>query len=483
MSSRFTITGFALVALTALGSILFIRMLLPPQLPVPEPAGHVLTNVTVWTPGAAPLPHHTVVVENGRIAAVRPTTAEDPAPVCDACFVMPGLTDAHVHTPPSFVLGNQDLFALLYLAHGVTSVRDLGQSDESIATLAERLTAHDLPGPHFYRCGPVLDGDPPGWPVARLIRTDREARSAVQEIARSGADCIKIYNEVSEAAYHAAAEEARVVGLPVIGHIPHAVGLTGVRDFEAQHFTGVPYLSRPRPPLGTDIGDADLAVLTGGDISDALDLARENRVSFTPTLANFSLRLTSSRPDQYPPTEATRHMPRFWMDYWPLVAGAPETDTEIALRVHARRTLHEITRMAHSKGIDVLAGTDTLMPWVVPGESLWLELRELALVLGSEEQALRAATDVNGAHIAPGEIGRVAVGYRADLLLLSADPRQNLEALERWRFVMREGRLYSRTAVDDMLARYDRHFHSPIYDWVMSTLIGLVIDQFSASAG
>ena len=109
------------------------------------------------------------MVRDGVIREVRPRLASDPEPVCTDCYAVPGLIDVHVHTPPRIVSGNQQLFALLYLAHGVTTVRDVGESESSVGELAARLNAASLVGPRMLRCGPVLDGDPPGWPVARVV--------------------------------------------------------------------------------------------------------------------------------------------------------------------------------------------------------------------------------------------------------------------------------------------------------------------------
>ena len=235
--------GLGLVALGAYG---LYESLLPPELVPPPRSDIVISGVTVIDPGAGRRTDQTIVVHDGRIFAVRPRAAGDPPPVCAGCYAVPGLIDAHVHTPPSLVPGNQRLFALLYLAYGVTSVRDMGQSDDSVATLAGDLNAGRIVGPHMYRCGPVLDGDPPGWPSALEVVTPAQGRAAVAMLAREGVDCIKVYNEVNRPTYDAIAQEAARHGLPMLGHVPFAVTLRGLHDFEAQHLTGFPYLPRPR---------------------------------------------------------------------------------------------------------------------------------------------------------------------------------------------------------------------------------------------
>jgi len=420
----------------------------------------------------------TVVVHAGRIAAVRPRREDDPEPLCRGCFVLPGLIDAHVHTPPRIVVGNQRLFALLYLAHGVTTVRDMGQSDGSVAGLAAALNAGELVGPHMLRCGPVLDGDPPGWPMAKVIRTAEEGTAIVARLAADGVDCIKVYNEIGPAAFDAIAAGARAHGLPLVGHVPHAVGLDHVRDFEAQHMTGVPYRTRPRPPQGWDIRTEDILAMSDAETEAAMDVARARDVSFTPTLANFGLRLVASDPVRFPPTPAAAFLPGYWAQAWNVIAGHPQGEAAIARQVAGAEPLRHLVARARAHGIDVLAGTDTLMPWVVPGESLLLEIDELARAFGDPEAALAAATTVDARHLAPGEIGVVAPGARADLLLLPVDPTRDLGALRAWRIVVADGRRYDRATVDAWLDRYRRHFHGRLHAGVMNAVVSRMAGRY-----
>lgn len=464
-----------------LGAVLLLAALRPPRHVPPAASPLWLSGVTVIQPGAGRWDDHTVVVRDGRIAEVRPRRATDPDPLCAGCFVLPGLIDAHVHTPPRALVGMQALFGLMYLAHGVTTVRDVGSSDASVADLAARWNAGRAVGPRMLRCGPVLDGEPPGWPMAETIRGADEGGAAVRRLAEEGVDCIKVYNEVDRDAFHAVAAAAREAGLPLVGHVPHAVGLDAVTDFEAQHLTGLPYLAHPRPPLGMDVRSEDLLAMTDTEIRDALDAAAAGRVAFTPTLANFALRLIASDPSRFPPTPATRFLPPWFGPAWGLVAGHPEGEAAIETQLRALATTRDLVGRARDRGIDVLAGTDTLMPWVVPGESLWLELEALADAFGDPEAALVAATTVNGRHLAPGEIGVVAAGARADLLVLSADPTRDLAALGTWRMVVAGGRRYDRSRLEASLARHRAYLHGAVASRVMGLVVGLVVDRYGSA--
>ncbi len=453
--------------------------LLPPTVPVPERSDAVISGVRVLNPGKPLLSGQTIVVSGGRIVEIRPVRDGDPDPVCDGCFVMPGLIDAHVHTPPRIAVGNQELFALLFLAYGVTSVRDVGQSEDSIAALAKRLNTGALVGPHMYRCGPIIESPPTSWPLAKVVTTAEEGTAAVEELAADGVDCIKVYNELKPEPFHAITSAARAADLPVIGHVPHAILIDQLSDFESQHFTGVPYLTRPRPPHGTDFQDTDVQAMGKTEVERVFEIARQNNLSFTPTLANLSLRLIASDRTRFPPTDGARYLPEFWAGAWNLIAGHPDTEAAIQMRIATQPLIRALAATARDKGVDILAGTDTLMPWVVPGEAVHLEIAALAQAFGDNEAALEAATAVNGRHIDSGAIGVLQVGARADMLLLRNDPRQNLDALRQWEVLYTDGRSYKRADVDGWLQSYEQHFKGGFYSAVMGTAISWVVGDYA----
>ncbi|HEY2068514.1 MAG TPA: amidohydrolase family protein [Rhizomicrobium sp.] len=466
----------------AAGLAALVFALLPPDIAPPPRSDMVISGVTVVNPGAGRLANRTIIVHDGRIAAIRERRADDPAPLCPGCFALPGLIDAHVHTPPRIALGNQRLFALLYLEYGVTSVRDMGQSEPSVADLAADLNAGRIVGPHMYRCGPVLDGDPPGWPAARRVVTPAEGRAAVDDIAATGADCIKVYNEVNLPTYRAIAAEAAHFGLPVLGHVPHPVGLLNLSNFEAQHLTGFPYLTRPLPPPGDDLRAEDLLAMSNSEIAHVLDITAERNISLLPTLANSELRLIASDPRRFPPTPGARDLPAFWGPVWGALVDHPRTQQQITRQPLMLARIYAITGRARLRGIDVLAGTDTIMPWVVPGESLHIEIARLSQAFDSNEAALAAATAVNGRHIADGQIGILAPGARADILLLPSDPMRDLARLRDWKILIADGRRYDRATVDAWVAEYRAHFHGWLYSGVMNTIVGVVLRQFQSTA-
>ena len=477
MVRRIGFWSLGILGVLALAVSLGVWMLLPPDVMVPPRSDRMIARVTIWNPGEPLHPDQTIVVKNGLIVQIRPAGPEDDPPICPDCIVMPGLIDAHVHTPPQLAIGNQRLFSLLYLKYGVTSVRDLGQTDDSIAYLQADIAAGRIAGPRMYRCGPVLDGERPSWPSALRIVDGPQAINAVKTLKASGASCIKTYTGLPQDAFKAVVSEAKRLGLPLVGHTPHAVNLRDVSDFEVQHFNGIPYLHKP-PPEDADYRSQDVSAMTEADIAEVIALMKAKRIAILPTQANQKARLTASDRQRFPPTEGLRHLPKFWERAWPMIVAHPETAEAVAADLDGIAAELAFVGMARLAGIDVLAGTDVVMPYVVPGESLHLQLAMLSEAFGSDEAALGAATEVNGRHVDRGKVGRIAVGNFADLLILRKGSDPGLAAVRDWQFLMVGGRMYPRAQIDAAVERYDQHFRGAYYETAMNGLVGILASSF-----
>jgi imidazolonepropionase-like amidohydrolase len=185
------------------------------------------------------LPGQTVTVRDGRIAAVAPTSLEGADPASDPLaanaarvidgrgrWLIPGLWDAHVHFRGGEDLAEANRRLLpLYLANGVTSVRDAG-GDLTPALLEwrGRIAAGDLAGPTIYTSGPKLDGPTGGWPGSIRLERPSEVPSALDSLESLGVDYVKIYDgSIPGDVYLAIIEEAERRGLPVTGHMPFSV--------------------------------------------------------------------------------------------------------------------------------------------------------------------------------------------------------------------------------------------------------------------
>lgn len=472
--------GLGLTASLVGLTILISSALTPPRISVPTSERHVFANVTVYNPGEPIIPNQTIIVDKGLLVDIRPAVSEGGSTLCDGCFVMPGLIDAHVHTPPEIAFGNQELFSLLYLKYGVTTVRDLGQLDDSVPNLKARLNSGKLVGPHMYSCGAILDGDPPFFSSYRVVLNHEAGRNAVQENASNGADCIKVYGNISPDALKGVTEEAKRLGLPLIGHTPRGTSLSDVADFEVQHFTGIPYLDEPAPKDWA-YRSQDLIDMTFAEIDDVLAVMVTNNISFLPTNANAMSRLTASDKSRFPASEGFALVPEFWEIAWDSIISHPETEAEIQTDLRAMPFALSFIRKAHDSGVDVLVGTDVIMPYVIPGESMHQQLALMAQALGTPDMALKAATLTNGQHIDKGRVGKVAVGAKASLLFFKNDPRSDLSNIPNWDYLMVEGRLYTRDEIDAAVERYRQHFRGNLYSKIMNIAYGFLAPDTEGS--
>src|SRR5262245_14553444 len=235
-----TIGALALLAALLVGVLVLAGR--PPAMAVPA-RGVTLDDVTIVNPERGRLEHRKSVVAGSTIAGIEPASGADSPGAPEeyrGAYVLPGLIDMHVHHPPSFAVRDRQVFHLLYLAYGVTTVRDTGDFGSDAVGLREQISSGKFPGARIFTCGPILDGDPPVWPRSRVVRDADDAVAAVEEVAKAGADCVKVYSNLTPAALHAIESAAQQRGLPVVGHVPVFVSFEDAGIADVQHLTGVP---------------------------------------------------------------------------------------------------------------------------------------------------------------------------------------------------------------------------------------------------
>ena len=381
------------------------------------------------------LARHTVLLREGRIAAVAPAASIDPgaATVVDGGgkWLVPALADMHVH-----LLEESDL--QLYLLNGVTVVRDLFGSPRNLRW-REAIAKGAMKGPTLVLAGPIMDGDPPTWPGSAVVTTPEAARREVQAQKKAGYDWIKVYNGLGAEVYQAILDEARAQGLPVGGHVPKAVGIetvvrSGQRSIE--HLDGyVPFFGEPHADDAIAAASAQAELWNCATLIVTENFARLDRPEALAGTRGLELMSAATRSSWDPKNDFRAR--RF----------TPEMFEEARKRNQIRRAL--IGKLARAGGRLVL-GTDTGNPYVVPGFAVHEELRLLVAAGLTPRQALRAATMAASELLGtPGAFGAVKPGARADLLLVDRDPLADVGALADPPIVIVRGALHRR---DQMLA-------------------------------
>ena len=489
---RFGLSTAAIVAFIAATLGVVWLALQPPTFTVPDRRDWRFDDVTLVEPGRASRPGATVSIAHGRIAELSPTPSTDrsaDAPDLAGLYVTPGLIDLHVHYPPAVAVGNAQLWSILLLAHGVTSIRETGSIDGSIFDVRTDIRDGRSPGPRIFACGAMLDGENPSFPSNRVVASPEQGREAVSDLAVRGADCIKAYNMLTRetlAAIRAAAAEA---GLPVIGHAPHSVSLEEAGLSDLQHGTGAVIVDVGKVNR-SDFRDADWATMDDGRIETVARISLEQDIAHTPTLVNARMRRLLVEAESAEEVAASdtglRHLPRYWAMAWRTIWGAPFARGDLeaeALNDQFRARQARMTARLHAHGVRIHAGTDTLMPYVAPGSSLHGELAELRDAGIASADVWSIATREAGNALGLEGLGTLQVGAPADLLVLRSDPRGDLSALSEIEAVLADGRLYRRADIEAMLAKTDAHFHGFFYDSVMQAAMTFLQGQFSPEHG
>lgn len=443
----------------------------PPRAPTAERStpSLVITHVTVIDPrdGSA-LPDRTVEIRGDRIIAV--SAARDAAVppgvrAVDAAgkFMIPGLWDMHVHTFfGTWVPGGKEVTLPLFIANGVTGVRDMGSELEPILDARAAIAAGRMVGPRMVIAGPMLDGPKTQFPASLAIATPDDGRRAVQMLAARGVDFIKIQSYVPRDAYFAIADECRRRGIVFVGHVPDAVrgaeaAGAGQKSFE--HLIGIFEGSSTAEDAllaGGKTPGTFLATYDAGKEAGLIRLLVDRQVWQCPTLywerGQWLVDAIDPSRDPDAPYAPVSWRERSWPRFTASILRELDTDP---LDVRQRFVEHElgIVRRLHAAGVPLLAGTDTPAGVdVIPGASLHHELARLVDAGLTPLAALQTAT-INPARFLGrlADLGTIEPGKLADLVVLDRDPRADIAGTRAIAAVIAAGRYRSRGELDAML--------------------------------
>lgn len=462
--------GALLLLAIAGGAFVFCTLDLPAPMPIPDP-GVTLRGVTVVNPGQGRLEGRDLVVEGDRILSIEATAGADDG--FAGAFVLPGLADAHIHFPPTALPGQTELFAFLFLYHGVTLVRDAGDLDgTATAPAREGVASERFPGPRILACGPFVDGPGALWGNSIVVEDAEQARSAARAVAGAGFDCVKAYNELSAEASHALREEAQRIGLEIIGHVSRNLSYEEARLDDVQHLIGV------ASPLDDKTIEYPQVMRAWQQTDDArlahiANFSRQHGITNTPTLVTNDRRAAASDYDASRAEPDAQLLPRFYRDViWSPTEGTLRgvTPEDFELLRAARGPMLRAVKTLYDAGAPLRTGTDVLNPFIVPGAGLHRELELFVRAGLSPEQALAVSRDT-ATTLGGGRTGWLEAGAPADLLVFREDPTRDLAALDTLEAVVAAGRLYRREDLDRQLAAYRAAFDSAAYDAITVPLV------------
>jgi imidazolonepropionase-like amidohydrolase len=412
-----------------------------------------------------------VIIEGDRINAVgsRGTRYPRNAPTVNAKggYLIPGLWDMHVHLMFGewFPLA-QEISLPLFVANGVTSVRDMGSDLDTIQSWRNEIEGGRLIGPRIMTSGPMLDGPKPRFPSSVAVATPEDGRRAVDELKRRGVDFIKLQSLIPRDAVFAIADEARKQDIAFEGHVPDSVrasemSAAGMHSFE--HLIGIFEGSSPLEDEFLKGDKNETKFLATYDPARASALAAtlaKNQTWQCPTLVwergGNLIDVTDFSKDP-----RAKYVPAYWKDTtWKKFTEEVKTEfntDDLATRKKFIDKELEVVQLLHKAGVPFLAGTDTPPGvYIFPGFSLHEELQRFVAAGFTPLEALQTAT-LNPARFfqLEGQLGAVETGKLADLILLDANPLDDISNTQKIAAVMMNGRYFSHADLQKILQKVE----------------------------
>ena len=449
----------------------------------------MIQNVTIIDPISGATPHQDILIGNGMIGAIGDTgsiATFAPVDTLDGTgkFLIPALWDAHVHLTFDPEIGNRAL--ALFVANGITRVRDTGGLLANMIAVRTFAQAQGSAAPDIYFAGPLIDGVPrvyDGTPtrfpeISIGAATPAEAEAHVDQLAEAGASLIKAYEMLRPDTFEALVARATTHGLPVTAHIPlgmslEAVAATGIRGMEHLRNIGLAcsseadrlleerkamllrgaseegsalrsHIHGAQRPVAFTTQDAEQCAAVIATLADA-------QIFQTPTLA-LNTRGAFRQFLQPEWREPFKYLPATVTARWNAVADkAKDTPINPAYAGFADWSLNLVAQL-HEADVPIMAGTDTPIGLLTPGFSLHLEMEMLVRAGLTPQEALASAT------LRPAqffgleeEMGSIQVGKSSDLVLLNANPLENIENTRTIESVIIRGELLTRAHLDQLL--------------------------------
>ncbi|RZK23214.1 MAG: amidohydrolase [Hymenobacter sp.] len=422
-----------------------------------------------------------VAVAQGKIVRVGPAGRTLPAArqTIDGRgrYLMPGLWDMHVHFRGGDSLAAANRKSLtLYLAHGITTVRDCGGDlTPSIFQWRREEAAGTLAGPRLFTSGPKIDGPGATWPGSLEVETPAQISKALDSLQKLKVDYVKIYDsKISGEAYLTTISQAEARGLKTTGHMPYSVTLGEAIDRGLDATEHLYYVFKAcsgkedsltalvRASLATPKPLGLFAMLPA--VYDTYSPAAAARVfqqmaahhtAAVPTLAIGKTLAELATNDHAHDTLLAYIDPKIRRTYARRLASArQQSATARAFTEKLEAKFMTLVPQMQAAGVTILAGSDSgaFNSFTYPGASLHEELRLLVQAGLTPAQALRAAT-INGARFmgVAGRTGTIAVGKDADLLLLTANPLAAIANVKKIHTVVTRGRAYPAPVLAGML--------------------------------
>lgn len=363
-------------------------------------------------------------------------------------------------------LGSRKFILPLLVANGIATVRDMGGDVAQLKKLQKEIASGKQIGPQIFFTGPYLDGDPPSFQPSIPVRNESDATRAVKLLKSLGADFIKVQSRLQPEAYFAIARAARENGIRYVGHVPDSVSASAASDAgqaSIEHLTGILLACSAREDKLRSLQSARTLPGNSAERSEELmrigqqelldsysppkekDLMRKfagNHTTQVPTLP-LLLHLAFVTPETDLPNDPRlKYIPGNLRIIWEEARRsslAGHSETEFLVRNRLWRKSLALIKDMHNAGVTIMAGTDTTAPNVFPGFSLHDDLFYQVQAGLTPMQVLQSATSLPATFLhREAQQGSISNGQRADLLLLDANPLEDIRNTQKiWAVVLK----------------------------------------------
>jgi len=398
----------------------------------------------------------TLVIRDGRIAAMGPAgSVQVPADAevvkLEGKYVLPGLGEMHGHLAGPNASMNERILTL-NVAHGILTVRSM-MGHPAQLDLRERVAKGELLGPRIYTSGPSANGG--------SVQTPEQGAQMAREQKQAGYDLIKIHPGVPLAAFNALAKTAHEVGIPFAGHVPAAVGLR--RALEAR-YSSIDHLDGYAEAAVKDGVNVSQSGFFGTLIAQHLDdskipaLVKQTKDAGVWVVPTETLMINFL--SEVPPAQSVARAEMAWLPAemktnWQNSRRDFQNGAQFSTKANRERLMafrSALLKEMQKQGVGILLGADAPQVNNIPGLSTLEELEAVvkagltpyeALVSGTRAVAVYLGTEK--------DTGTVATGKQADLVVLDANPLDDIANAHKRAGVVLNGRWHSRAALDTML--------------------------------
>ncbi len=386
-------------------------------------------------------------------------------------YIIPGLWDMHVHFGggDTLIQENKDLLPL-YVAHGITAVRDAAADlSPSVLQWRREIAEGRLFGPTLFTSGPKLEGYKSTWIGDIEVSSKEEVNRSLDSLQKLKVNFIKITdNAIKPEIYLYILGEAKKRGIKTSGHVPFALTMDEVSAAGLGSVEHMSYVLKAGSTRDKEISEKVMAgklayrvalpmALQSFDEDVALEVYRRMAQNGTAVVPTLSISQSTAFLDQ------DNHQNDAYLQYigkglkktyeWRVTRAAQDSPDAITERHEIYHKTTTLLPLLLKAGVTIIAGTDAgfLNSYVYPGLGLHKELEHYVKAGLTPLQALQSAIIPGPQFLNQPLYGNIAAGKSADMVLLNQNPLEKIEATQNIHTVILRGEVYDRQALDTLL--------------------------------